>query len=67
MPANVAMPTQQSEQRDIIQGWESLPAKGKEEAAYMRGGREEEERMLLSLVLHNAIAHTCMDAGQEIC
>ena len=33
----------------------------------MRGGREEEERMLLSMVLQNAFTHTCMDAGQEIC
>ena len=66
-PADAAIPTQQSEQKDIIQGWESAPAKEKEEATYMRGGREEEERMLLSMVLLNAFTHTCMDAGQEIC
>ena len=66
-PADAAISTQQSEQKDIIQGRESAPAKGKEEATYMRGGREEEERMLLSMVLHNAFTHTCMDARQGIC
>ena len=66
-PDDAASPTQPSEQIDIIQGQESSPAKGKEEATYMRGGREEEERMLLSMVLHNAFTHTCMDASQGIC
>ena len=66
-PADAAIPTQQSEQKDIIQGWESAPAKEKEEATYMRGGREEEERMMLSIVLHNAFKHACMDAKQGSC
>ena len=66
-PADAAIPTQQSEQKDIIQGWESAPAKEKEEATYMRGGREEEERMLLSMVLHTAFTNKCMDTSQESC
>ena len=66
-PTGAASPTQHSEQRDIIQGRKSSLADGKGEGADMHGGREEEERMLLSMVLHNAFNHTCMDAKQEFC
>ena len=33
----------------------------------MHGGREEDERMLLSMVLHNAFEHTWMDAKHGFC